>query len=99
MAKDDPWDAASGKSKNGHGVGMSQSGAEYAASIGVTYEDILAFYYVGTEIGRTACSPTSDTSASVGVAYSSDVTSDSAKDGVKMIKADELVDMFRIALS
>lgn len=51
IAQNDPWDlAASGGKKNGHGVGMSQVGAKYAASIGKTYLEILSFYYVGTEI-------------------------------------------------
>ena len=51
IAQEDPWDlAASGGKRNGHGVGMSQVGAKYAASIGKTYQEILSFYYVGTEI-------------------------------------------------
>lgn len=51
IEQDDPWDmaATSGK-KTGHGVGMSQSGAKYAASIGKTYEEILSFYYPTTII-------------------------------------------------
>lgn len=52
IAKDDPWDKAVGKKKNGHGVGMSQSGAKYAASIGKDYKTILAFYYAGTTIRK-----------------------------------------------
>lgn len=51
IAQDDPWDYAVSKGKkNGHGVGMSQTGAKYAASIGKTYKEILAFYYPGTII-------------------------------------------------
>ena len=51
IAQEDPWDyALSQGKKNGHGVGMSQTGAKYAASIGKTYEEILSFYYPGTEI-------------------------------------------------
>ena len=51
IAQEDPWDYAISKGKkNGHGVGMSQTGAKYAASIGVKYDAILAFYYPGTEI-------------------------------------------------
>ena len=51
IAQEDPWDyALSQGKKNGHGVGMSQTGAKYAASIGKTYKEILAFYYPGTEI-------------------------------------------------
>lgn len=52
VAKDDPWDKAAGGGRTGHGVGMSQRGARYAGSIGKTAEEILAFYYPGTEIVR-----------------------------------------------
>lgn len=34
----------------GHGVGMSQYGADYYAKQGYTYEQILSHYYPGTEI-------------------------------------------------
>ena len=37
----------------GHGVGMSQYGAMYAARQGVSYKDILAFYYPGCELANT----------------------------------------------
>ena len=50
IAKPDPWDAATGQPKNGHGVGMSQVGARYAAQTGVSCKDILAFYYPGAVI-------------------------------------------------
>ena len=50
IAQDDPWDAAAGHKKNGHGVGMSQCGARYAAGLGISYRDILAFYYPGTQL-------------------------------------------------
>ena len=50
IAKDDPWDAAGGSGKSGHGVGMSQRGAKWAANHGISYREILAFYYPGTEI-------------------------------------------------
>lgn len=46
----DPWDAADGRTKTGHGVGMSQRGAMWAANQGVSYKDILAFYYPGTAL-------------------------------------------------
>lgn len=53
IAQEDPWDyAVSQGKKNGHGVGMSQTGAKYAASIGIEYDEILAFYYPGTEIRK-----------------------------------------------
>ncbi len=34
----------------GHGVGMSQTGADYMARTGYTYEQIVAHYYTGTEL-------------------------------------------------
>lgn len=37
----------------GHGVGMSQFGAFAQAGAGRSYRDILAYYYRGTEIGKT----------------------------------------------
>jgi stage II sporulation protein D len=36
----------------GHGVGMSQFGAFAQAGAGRSYQDILAFYFRGTEIGK-----------------------------------------------
>lgn len=36
----------------GHGVGMSQYGAYGQAREGRTYDEILAYYYYGTELGR-----------------------------------------------
>lgn len=49
IAQDDPWDlAVTGGKKTGHGVGMSQAGAKYAATLGYGYAAILAFYYPGT---------------------------------------------------
>lgn len=51
IEQNDPWDlAATGGKKSGHGVGMSQKGASYAAGIGKSYRDILNFYYPGTVI-------------------------------------------------
>jgi stage II sporulation protein D len=38
----------------GHGVGMSQWGAYGYAQRGTTYDQILAHYYTGTELGKTA---------------------------------------------
>lgn len=37
---------------NGHGVGMSQYGAQGMAKEGYSYEDILEFYYTGIDIDR-----------------------------------------------
>lgn len=47
VSKDDPYDT---KTKNGHGVGMSQTGAVEMAKKGYSYKDILDFYYPGAEI-------------------------------------------------
>lgn len=40
-----------GTESKGHGVGMSQWGARYLAEDGYTYQEILAHYYPGTELG------------------------------------------------
>lgn len=49
VSKPDPYDT---KTKNGHAVGMSQTGAKEMARQGFSYKDILAFYYPGTEIRK-----------------------------------------------
>lgn len=36
----------------GHGVGMSQNGADALAASGSDYRDILAYYYIGTELKK-----------------------------------------------
>ncbi len=38
----------------GHGVGMSQRGAQYMANTGMTYRDILSYYYPGATMGTMA---------------------------------------------
>ncbi len=38
---------------SGHGVGLCQKGADEMGAEGRTWRDILAFYYPGTELGRT----------------------------------------------
>lgn len=43
-------EAAGERIRFGHGVGMSQYGAMYAARQGIGYKDILAFYYPGCEL-------------------------------------------------
>lgn len=48
IAKDDPWTRATGRAKNGHGVGLSQWGASYAGSNGYSYTQILTFYFPNT---------------------------------------------------
>lgn len=52
IEQDDPWDyAVTHGKKTGHGVGMSQAGASYAAeALGKTYREILRFYYPGAEL-------------------------------------------------
>ena len=50
IAQEDPWDAADGRTIYGHGVGMSQRGAMWAANHGVGWKEILRFYYPGTEL-------------------------------------------------
>lgn len=50
IARKDPWDAATGKNANGHGVGMSQRGCVYAGNHNITYDKILEFYYPGTQL-------------------------------------------------
>lgn len=47
IARKDPWDT---EKKNGHGVGMSQVGAIAAAKQGVSFRDILSFYYPYTTL-------------------------------------------------
>ena len=37
---------------NGHGVGMSQTGADALAKQGYSYRDIITHYYTGTEITK-----------------------------------------------
>ena len=44
-AKLDEYTSRSGYEKSGHGVGMSQRGAQQMAKEGFTYREILAFYY------------------------------------------------------
>ena len=48
IAQEDPWDAADGHPKKGHGVGLSQLGAVYAGAHNIDYKTILAFYYPNT---------------------------------------------------
>lgn len=83
IAQEDPWDAAecaegaaAGQSvRKGHGVGMSQYGAIYAAKRGYGHKEILAFYYPGTAImtnygeGETMVAGTAKIKASALVAY------------------------------
>lgn len=54
VTKTDEWDEAARKEYNvtsfGHGIGLSQHGAMWAARNGVSCEKILAFYYEGATI-------------------------------------------------
>lgn len=54
VSKPDPWDSATHTNRSGHGVGMSQIGAKYAANQGVSYKEILDFYYSGTVLTNIA---------------------------------------------
>lgn len=47
IARKDEWNL---QPKNGHGVGMSQSGASTAASRGIGFKEILSFYYPYTTL-------------------------------------------------
>lgn len=42
----------------GHGVGMSQSGADFMAESGKNYREILSHYYPGTELVGNKCTDT-----------------------------------------
>lgn len=50
--KTDEWTKKSGVKRNGHGIGMSQAGAKYAASQGIGYKEILNFYYPNTTLTK-----------------------------------------------
>ena len=50
VARKDPWTQATGQKKNGHGIGLSQVGAKYAAEHGIGYREILSFYYPKTTL-------------------------------------------------
>ena len=52
IARKDEWTLATGKKKSGHGVGMSQVGAKYAAEHGIGYREILSFYYPYTTLKK-----------------------------------------------
>lgn len=47
ISKVDPYDSGT---KTGHGVGMSQRGAKKMAKLGFSYQEILQFYFPGTEL-------------------------------------------------
>lgn len=52
VARKDDWTAATNQKKNGHGVGMSQVGAIYAANHGIGFKEILSFYYPKTTLAQ-----------------------------------------------
>ncbi len=74
--------------RHGHGVGMSQRGAQYMANIGKSYAEILGFYYPGATLGTmsyvfpesvAATQPeTAPTSVSTGVVQGGSVSVRSA---------------------
>lgn len=47
ISKEDPYDVGR---KTGHGVGMSQRGAKKMAELGFSYQEILEFYFPGTQL-------------------------------------------------
>lgn len=47
ISKEDPYDIGN---KTGHGVGMSQRGAKKMAELGFGYQEILEFYFPGTQL-------------------------------------------------
>lgn len=61
VSKNDPYTSRSGYKKYGHGVGMSQRGADQAASEGLSYTRILSFYYPGTTLKSNYNGTTSET--------------------------------------
>lgn len=107
IAQEDPWDAAacaereqSGKSiTKGHGVGMSQYGAAWAANHGVGYRQILGFYYVGAEIAadynQREEAAELDTDSKLA---DSKMQTDYGKYKRAPLKASELITLFRQAL-
>ena len=90
IAFDDPWDNST--KRTGHGVGMSQRGAKYAASVGKNYEEILEHYYPGTQIETIAdtTAPTTDTNSH---------TTDDEKGGDQLVTASEFIDKVWIPLN
>lgn len=51
VSKNDPYDAEKGNGKYGHGIGLSQWGSYIMGySHGMSYTEILEFYYPGTSI-------------------------------------------------
>ncbi len=56
----DEWTKKSGVQRNGHGIGMSQAGAKYAAEQGVKYKTILNFYYPNTKLIKIDTEPDED---------------------------------------
>ena len=54
-AFDDQWDDS--EKRTGHGVGMSQRGAKNMAAAGLKYQEILAYYYPGTDLIKMADDP------------------------------------------
>jgi stage II sporulation protein D len=59
--RSDWWEAQTSRGRieftgrgEGHGVGLCQRGAEAMAGAGKTWREIVAFYYPGTEVARSA---------------------------------------------
>lgn len=68
VARKDEWNAAAGNQKNGHGIGLSQVGAKYAAAHGIGYKEILSFYYPYTTIKKLEINVLVEAKASIAAA-------------------------------
>ena len=79
-AWNDPWDTSA--MRTGHGVGMSQRGAKWAAYNGYGYRQILEHYYPGCEIHS----------------INSEVREDKEKGGDNMVTASAFIEKVRIPL-
>lgn len=70
----------------GHGVGLSQRGAQYMArDLGMSYQDILGFYYVGAQLQKYDFVQTQPGSVSSGVITPSGSSSGAASSGSEAI--------------
>lgn len=102
IAQDDPWDlAATGGKKSGHGVGMSQAGAKYAAKTGCSYRDILSFYYPNTQVTKTHMPDGSNSDHDKNDGHHEDKKGDgepNMANTVKTVKASYLVEKFKYML-
>ena len=66
----------------GHGVGMSQRGAQQMAKLGFSFRDILSFYYPGAQLRTLAIASPESSSPAVSPAVSSSFAASSASGSV-----------------